>query len=83
VKQYTDVLTRASDAQRGKATFRRICSACHRLEDVGHNTGPDLATIKNRGPEAILLALLDPNREVTPSISTTRSPRPTAAPQAG
>jgi putative heme-binding domain-containing protein len=66
VKQYTDVLTRAGDAERGKATFRRTCAACHRLEDVGHNTGPDLATIKNRGAEAILLALLDPNREVNP-----------------
>jgi putative heme-binding domain-containing protein len=66
VARHSDVLAQSSDAERGRATFRKICAACHRLEGIGHNTGPDLATIKNRGAEAILLALLDPNREVNP-----------------
>jgi putative heme-binding domain-containing protein len=33
---------------------------------VGSEVGPSLAAIKNRGAEAILLNLLDPNREVNP-----------------
>ena len=30
------------------------------------SSGPNLATIQNRGPEAIVLNILDPNREVNP-----------------
>ena len=46
--------------------FAKLCAACHRLENAGFEVGPSLAAIKNRGPEAILLAVLDPNREVNP-----------------
>jgi putative membrane-bound dehydrogenase-like protein len=66
VKAHAGVLAMSGDPSRGRDEFRKTCAACHRLEGVGHNTGPDLAAIKNRGPEAILLALLDPNREVNP-----------------
>ena len=43
-----------------------MCSVCHRLENVGTEIGPNLATLQNRGAEAILLNVLDPNREVNP-----------------
>jgi putative heme-binding domain-containing protein len=63
---YQPVLSLAGDAVRGKAAFQKTCAACHRLEDVGYEIGPNLATLKNRGAEAILLNVLDPNREVNP-----------------
>jgi putative heme-binding domain-containing protein len=66
VARFSDLLKHPGDIDRGRTTFRKTCAACHRLEGVGHNTGPDLAAMKNRGAEAILLALLDPNREVNP-----------------
>ena len=66
VAAYQPALTLAADEKRGKATFQKTCSACHRLDDVGFDIGPSLAAIKNRGPEAILLNVLDPNREVNP-----------------
>src|SRR5262249_22389283 len=35
----------------------------------GHAVGPDLATVGNRTPEALLTQVLDPNRELLPQYS--------------
>jgi putative membrane-bound dehydrogenase-like protein len=66
--QYKSVLETAGDATRGKEVFNKNCSACHRLQNVGHEIGPNLAAMKARGPEAILVNVLDPNREVNPQF---------------
>src|SRR5262249_4962906 len=66
LRQYEPALTLKGDAARGKAVFQKVCAACHRAEGVGHEIGPNLAALQNRGPEAILLNVLDPNREVNP-----------------
>jgi putative heme-binding domain-containing protein len=58
------------DRQRGKAVFKEQCSACHRLEGVGRQTGADLAAVRDRGLEAVLLNILDPNREVMPQYQS-------------
>ncbi|WP_425615336.1 PVC-type heme-binding CxxCH protein [Anatilimnocola sp. NA78] len=63
---YRGVLDAKGDVTRGKAAFKKNCSACHQLEGVGHPLAPNLAAMKNRGPEAILVNVLDPNREVNP-----------------
>ena len=63
---YRPALDLPGDAARGRGHFTRVCSQCHRLEGVGHELGPNLAAFKSRGPEAILINLLDPNREVNP-----------------
>jgi putative heme-binding domain-containing protein len=55
-----------ADAARGKVVFQKVCAACHRLEGVGHELAPNLAAMQSRGPEAVLLNVLDPNREVNP-----------------
>ncbi len=66
VDAYQSALAMQGDARRGKAVFTKTCAACHRLEGQGHEIGPNLAAMRNRGPEAILLNVLDPNREVNP-----------------
>lgn len=66
IKMYRDVLDTPGDIERGRAAFRKVCAACHRVENVGHQLAPNLAAMRNRGPEAILLNVLDPNREVNP-----------------
>jgi putative heme-binding domain-containing protein len=63
---YKTALTLPGDAARGKQHFQKICAACHRLENFGQEIAPNLATVQNRGAEAILLNVLDPNREVNP-----------------
>ena len=66
VQRYREALSISGDRVRGKAWFKKHCAACHRAEGVGHELGPNLATIKSRGAETILVNLLDPNREVNP-----------------
>ncbi|MGE5191410.1 MAG: c-type cytochrome [Deltaproteobacteria bacterium] len=63
---YKTALTLAGDPAKGKLHFQKVCAACHRLDNVGTEIGPNLATLQNRGAEAILLNVLDPNREVNP-----------------
>ena len=58
----TSELTGNSTA--GRAVFEKRCSACHRLNQVGRQVGADLAALKNRSTEALLTAILDPNRAV-------------------
>ncbi|WP_417735917.1 neutral/alkaline non-lysosomal ceramidase N-terminal domain-containing protein [Rosistilla oblonga] len=54
----------AGDVDRGRAVFRKQCSACHRVEEHGFVVGPDLTALTNRDPQWMLSAILDPNREV-------------------
>jgi putative membrane-bound dehydrogenase-like protein len=66
VAAYQKALQLPGDRARGKAVFKKVCSACHQLEGVGTQVGADLNAIRDQGTEAILLNILDPNREVKP-----------------
>ena len=68
VDAYRDALKLAGDPARGKLAFQKNCSVCHKVEGVGHEIGPNLATIKARGVEFILTNVLDPSREVNPQF---------------
>lgn len=68
--EYRSALTAEGDAEKGRLLFRQHCSACHKLEGVGNETGPNLAAMKARGAEAILINVLDPNREVLPQFQS-------------
>ena len=52
------------DAQAGAAVFAKRCAVCHRLRGVGHEVGPNLASLTDYSPQALLTAMLDPNRAV-------------------
>ena len=67
LRAYQVALTLKGDPTRGQAVFRQHCSVCHQIGSVGHQVGPSLASFKNRGAEAILANVLDPNREVNPA----------------
>jgi putative membrane-bound dehydrogenase-like protein len=66
VEKYRPALDRKGDAAKGKAVFAKTCAACHKLEGVGQELGPNLSAMKNRGVDAILSNVLDPNAEVNP-----------------
>ena len=66
VAAYLGALDLLGHPDRGREIFRKHCSVCHRRDNFGHEIGPDLATVINRGPEAMLISILDPNREVNP-----------------
>src|SRR5262249_36493627 len=68
VAAYHKALELKGDPARGKAVFKRECSACHKLEGVGTPIGAELNAVRNQGSEAILLNILDPNRDVRPQF---------------
>ncbi len=65
VEQYLSVLELKADPKAGKAVFKKNCAVCHRLENEGVEVGPDLAAaIKDKPSDYLLIAILDPSREV-------------------
>ncbi len=54
----------ARDLSAGREVFGKKCAACHRLDQQGHAVGPDLTRLVNRAPDALLTAIIDPNRAV-------------------
>ncbi len=64
VDGYRSALSLSGDAQRGQKVFEQNCMTCHKVGGKGHDVGPNLATIQNRTPEALMIQILDPNREV-------------------
>ena len=58
------VTTATGKAPHGAALFQQHCATCHRLNNEGEGAAPDLASLVDRSPERVLVALLDPNRAV-------------------
>ncbi len=70
VAEYRSALNQEGDVNAGKAVFTKICASCHRVGDIGYKVAPDLASVKNKSEEDLLIAILDPNREAQPSFNT-------------
>ncbi|MSR57503.1 MAG: c-type cytochrome [Planctomycetaceae bacterium] len=62
--QFKPALGLTGDSARGKVLFAKSCSVCHRLDDVGHAVGPDLAALANKSPQTLLQEILDPSRNL-------------------
>ncbi len=62
VDAFRPALALKGDATAGAAVFKRACATCHRLKNEGTEVGPDLATLSDKSPESLLVAILDPNR---------------------
>ncbi len=63
------VLNAVGDASKGAPVFAERCAGCHQFRGVGQTLGPDLASVASNGPEKLLVAILDPNREVAPNFT--------------
>jgi putative membrane-bound dehydrogenase-like protein len=64
LESYHSVVSMSGDRTRGQAIFAKTCAVCHRLQDVGHEVGPDLAGLSNKTPEYLLTEILAPNKNV-------------------
>ncbi len=62
VDRHRPALDLAGDPKAGLAVFQRACATCHKIGGVGVEVGPDLAALAVKAPEALLIAILDPNR---------------------
>ena len=64
VQEYQTALGLKGDLERGRALFAKNCAQCHKLGDVGHAVGPNLATVANKTRPFLLQEIFDPNRNV-------------------
>ncbi len=64
IESYRAALSLTGNAERGQRVFEQNCMTCHKVAKQGHDVGPNLATIQNQTPEALMLQILDPSREV-------------------
>jgi putative heme-binding domain-containing protein len=64
LEEYQKSVSLIGDRAQGKVHFQKHCSACHQLEGIGHNVGPDLLALTDKSFQSLLVAMLDPNRAV-------------------
>jgi len=69
VERFFPALALTGDPVRGGVIVRERCTVCHVWQGSGNNLGPDLASVASAGPEKLLVAILDPNREVAPAFN--------------
>jgi putative heme-binding domain-containing protein len=62
VDSYRPALELKGDRAAGQAVFKKLCATCHRLGNEGVEVGPDLAALADKSAEALMIAILDPNR---------------------
>lgn len=53
-----------ADLGQGKKVFAQACIVCHRIDGVGVNVGPDISDTRDKTPESILTAILNPNAAI-------------------
>lgn len=66
--KFQPALNAKGDATKGQEVFLQRCLACHRAAGQGIQVGPDMVTVKTKGREALLTAVLDPHKEVAPQF---------------
>jgi putative membrane-bound dehydrogenase-like protein len=64
VREFQGALQLEGNAAKGLEVFRKNCASCHRLRDVGHVVGPDLAQLASKPAQELIVAVLDPNRNI-------------------
>lgn len=58
------VLKLPGSIEAGRVVFAKRCAACHQMDGVGHELGPNLRSITDRSPSSLLTAILDPSDAV-------------------
>lgn len=62
--KFKPAIAAKGDAQKGQVQYMTRCVACHKAGALGLAVGPDLITVKTKGREALLEAILQPHKEV-------------------
>jgi putative membrane-bound dehydrogenase-like protein len=64
IDRYATQLDGKGQRERGKQLFAQHCAACHRIDGVGVNIGPDISDSRTQTPMQLLVSILDPNRAI-------------------
>lgn len=65
---YSSSAEKLGNATEGKRLFSEHCSACHQINGVGTNVGPDISDSRTKTPQALLTSILDPNAAIDASF---------------
>ncbi|GAC1474130.1 MAG: c-type cytochrome [Isosphaeraceae bacterium] len=66
LRRYEPALALKANATKGRELFARQCQTCHSVNGRGAKVGPDLISVAGRPSSDLLVAILDPSREVSP-----------------
>jgi putative membrane-bound dehydrogenase-like protein len=69
IKKYQAEIGATGNATSGADVFTKNCAACHLLNGVGHNVGPDLANLRDRDAGFFIQNVLDPSAIVEPRFA--------------
>jgi putative membrane-bound dehydrogenase-like protein len=64
MESYRPALKLTGDAARGAVLFGKKCAICHKQGGIGHEVGPNLASLTTRTPDSLYTAILDPSAAV-------------------
>jgi putative heme-binding domain-containing protein len=64
VKTFSPAIGMKGDARAGQNHYISRCMACHKANGLGIEVGPSLTTVKTKGRDALLTAILQPHKEV-------------------
>ncbi len=64
VARYLRTMPSEGNVENGRALFAKRCAQCHKLNELGHAVGPDLAALTDKSVAALVTAVLDPNKAV-------------------
>jgi putative membrane-bound dehydrogenase-like protein len=71
LRQFAPALALKGVAAAGGELFAQRCALCHRLNDAGHDVGPNLSALRDKPPDYWLKNILDPNAVVEPATAAT------------
>jgi len=66
IKKFQPALKLTGNPAHGRTIFTQLCTACHKLGNIGNEVGPNLVSVANHPPEKLLVSILDPNADVQP-----------------
>lgn len=70
VRQYLDEMDNHRDPAKGVVLFKQHCAVCHVANEKGQAVGASLDNLTDRSDEALVTAILDPNRAVDPKFQS-------------
>jgi putative heme-binding domain-containing protein len=70
VAQFTAALSDKPDLAHGKAVFKKLCSNCHKVREIGFTVGPDLVSEFARSGETFVQDILAPAAKITAGYET-------------
>lgn len=64
LKSLLDLTKLEGNVDAGRATFKKVCAACHKHGEMGHTIGPNLTGMAVHPKAELLTHIIDPSRSV-------------------